>query len=373
MRYFSLVPALLLLVGLISACKPEKIDGQLIPDPGLTWQPHPDFIFDRKVQLTSYADSNIIILSGIGTTAIAPDPDSRSKTDTTFEHFGGQAKNNGRTDYRPLLHPNFFGFLFNDLVYIVSTREPVTSTPNGTADRVILSQLDPDFASFYTLPVWGGETMAANKQDQFIVPYTVYDRSSATPVVSQTEIRLMLVSLNVKKEPFGGVKVARTQKITLPGSGIIGSIQSIGPNFIVSTGSGTYRIKPDGSVAKTYSGGFRRQFTFSKTTYGLSGSTFWASTDQGESWSTFASNVPPDYSRASCKQVGNQLIAYLNSQLFQLNITPTMLTAIELDNTGLEDNQITSIAQFRNTAYISTMSGVFTKPVRTFLMPKLVK
>ena len=51
-------------------------------------------------------------------------------------------------------------------------------------------------------------------------------------------------------------------------------------------------------------------------------------------------------------------------------ITPSSVTATELDNTGLAGNQITSVAAFRNTVYVSTLSGVFTKPVRTFLTPK---
>ncbi|NID13127.1 hypothetical protein [Fibrivirga algicola] len=94
------------------------------------------------------------------------------------------------------------------------------------------------------------------------------------------------------------------------------------------------------------------------------------STDQGATWSIIIDQLPDAYRTFTYKTVGDKLIAAYNSQLFQLTITPTTLSTVELDNTGLYGNRITSVAQFRNTVYVSTLSGVFTKPVRTFLTTK---
>ncbi|MBO0951605.1 hypothetical protein [Fibrella forsythiae] len=367
------VGLLLVAVGCLWSCKEKAPDTPTpLPDPGLTWQVHEDFLFDRKIQLASYADSAIIILSGNRTTAIAPDPDRRSTTDTTFVHFGGQAENNGRTDYRPLLHSTFFGFLYEGFVNLVPTTDPVLNYSNA---RLIMNQLDADFASFATLPVDMGETMAANQQNQFIVPYNVYDRRYATPVIDGNQTCLLLVSVTVPKAPYVALTIAKTQKIVLPASSGLRSVQRIGNNFIVSLSSGTYRIKPDGTYLKTYPYSLIRQFTTNETVYGLTNGgagslQLVASTDQGNTWQTIATDLPTNYSLLSYKQVQNQVIGVYNSQLFQLTITPTTLSTTELDNTGLYGNKITSVATYRNTVYVSTLSGVFTKPVRTFLTPK---
>lgn len=368
----------LLLVYLLVACK-EKERIVEVPepkaDPALSWQVHPDFLFDRKVQLSSYADSSIIMLSGIRTTAIAPSPARRSSTDTTFVHFGGQAENNGRTDYRPLLNPTFFGFLYNETINILSTANPVLSYSNA---RIDMRQVDADFASFYVMPIEFGETLVANQRNQCIVPYYIYDRSYNTPVLNGNQTPLLLFSVTTRDASPGILQIAQTQKIILPRFGLLCSMTSIGDNFIVSVSSGTYRITPDGAYLKTYPHKLLRQFTINKTAYGFTyGNTndlrLIASADQGNTWTTIATNLPDDYWRLSYRTVQNQLIATYNSQLFRLTITPTTLTSVELDNTGLEGNRITSVAQFRNTVYVSTLSGVFTKPVRTFLTPKKEK
>ncbi|RYF70945.1 MAG: hypothetical protein EOO39_14815 [Cytophagaceae bacterium] len=363
----------LILVSIASwSCKEKVIDTPTpVPDPGLTWQLNDDFLFDRKNQLTSYADSNLIMLSGSQTTAIAPGSE-RPKTDTTFIHYGGQAQPNGRTDYRPLLHPSFIGFIFNDFVSIIPTASPVQSYVNTV---VRFPALDPDFANFDLIPASNGETIVANNQNQLIVPYRRYDRSYNTPVINGGLINIALITVNVPSPPYIQLKTDNTKIIDLPSGNFLYAISSIGRYFLVSAGSGTYRILPDGSYQKTYPYSFLNLFTFKGVVYGITTANtgtlkLAASTDQGNTWSILVDQLPDAYRLFNYKTVNNQLIATYNSQLFQLTITPTTLSTVELDNTGLYGNKITSVAQFRNTVYVSTLSGVFTKPVRTFLTPK---
>lgn len=363
---------LLLVISCLWSCK-EKADDIPAPkpDPGLVWQVNEDFLFDQKLQLTSYADSNLIILSGSQTTAIAPGS-SRPPTDTTFVHYGGQAQPNGRTDYRPLLHPSFVGFIINDFVTIIPTTSPVQG---GVNTIVRLAPLDPAFAEFDLVPAANGETMVTNGQNQLIVPYRRYDRSYNTPVIDGTLINIALISVSVPTPPHIQLKTASTQLINLPGGSYLSALSSVGNYFLVSTGGGTYRVAPNGSYQKTYPYSFLKLFTFDGTVYGVTTANtgtlkLAASTDQGITWSILIDQLPDAYRLFTYKTVNNQLIAIYNSQLFQLLITPTTLSAVELDNTGLYGNKITSVAKFRNTVYVSTLSGVFTKPVRTFLMPK---
>ncbi|MEZ0484804.1 hypothetical protein [Fibrella aquatica] len=365
--------SLLLLISFcIWSCKEKVIDVPApLPDPGLTWQVNEDFLFDRKIQLNSYADSSKIMLAGSQTTAIAPGQ-SRPGPDTIFVHYGGQAQPNGRTDYRPLLHPSFIGFIVNDFVNLIPTASPVQSYVNLV---VRLPALDPDFASFDVLPAAIGETMVANDQNQVIVPYRRYDRSYNTPVIDGRLTNIALISVDVPRAPNVQLKTADTKLISFPGGNFLQAVSSIGSYFLVSTSNGTYRISPDGSYQKTYPYSFQNLFTFKGTVYGITAANtstlkLAASTDQGNTWSIIVDQLPNEYRFLTYKTVGDQLIATYNGQLFQLIITPTTLSVVELDNTGLYGNKITSVAQFRNTVYVSTLSGVFTKPVRTFLTQK---
>lgn len=363
---------LLLPISCLWSCKQTIADTPVPkPDPGLSWQINDDFLFDEKIQLTSYADSNLIMLSGSQTTAIAPG-ESRPRTDTTFVHYGGQAQPQGRTDYRPLLHPSFIGFIGNDFVNIIPTASPVQSGVNTT---VRLASLDPDFAQFSLVPAATGETMVTNRQNQFIVPYRRYDRSYSTPVIDGNRIHIALISVSVPTPPSLQLKTVKTQLIDLPGGNALIALGSAGDYFLVSTSSGTFRIAPDGTYLRSYPYAFLKLFTFNGTMYGITTANagilkLAASTDQGITWSILADQLPDAYRLFTYKAVAGQLIASYNSQLFQLTITPTTLSAVELDNTGLYGNRIMSVAKFRNTVYVSTLSGVFTKPVRTFLTLK---
>ncbi|GAB4018622.1 hypothetical protein GCM10028808_53780 [Spirosoma migulaei] len=356
------------------ACKKDVEEIATPPDQTLSWQLDNDFLFDEKTQLNSYADTSLIILSGAQTTSIAPG-EQQSKYDTTFTHYGGQAQPNGRTDYRPCLSSSFIAFLNDDRVNVIPTASPVLARGN---DYVRMSQLDADFAGFITLAVNQGESMVVNGQNQLIIPYQRYDRSYSTPVINGANISLVLLSINVPAWPNLGLDVTKTQLITLEGAGFPYSMGSAGDYFIVSTVKGTFRISPNGVYEKTYPYGLLRQFSYNGTVYGVTyaNSTslqLVASTDQGKTWSVVANQVSDTYRLLVYKQVNNLLIGMYNSQLFQLQLTATTLTPTELDNTNLFGNRITSVAAFHNTVYVSTLSGVFTKPLRTFLTPKKEK
>jgi hypothetical protein len=362
---------LFFIVGLV-ACRERAADlPQPLPDPGITWQLHDDFLFDEKNQLSSYADSSRIILAGTRATSIAPG-DNRPATDTNFVHYGGGAHPNGRTDYRPLLTPTFIAFLYTSHVNILPTASPVLSGGNVP---VYMTELDKDFAQFAVLPIGDGETMVANQRNQLVIPYSRYLRSYNTPVIDGNRFYIALVDVDYYSPNSVSLDVKKSRIVEVPTGGFPASINSIGDYFIVSSRNGsTYRIAPDGSLTQTYPYPMFRQFTYKGTVYGMTydaGNTLKlvASTDQGATWSVVLSQLPSDFYRLTYKVINNVLIGTYYSQLFRIDLTANSLTSTELDNTNLRGNYITSVAAFRNTVYVSTLSGVFTKPIRTFLTP----
>ncbi|CCG99800.1 hypothetical protein FAES_1790 [Fibrella aestuarina BUZ 2] len=369
---------LLLLSLLVTACKERLIEvPEPKPDPAQSWQVHPDFLFDRKVQLNSYGDDKVGILVGSLTTSVAPDSDAQSATDSTFVHYGGQATPDGSTTYQPLVHPRYIGFVYSNFIKLIATANPI----NGyTGTNVYLAAADKDFASFELINYAVGESFVSNQRNQLLIPYRTYDRSYNTPVLSG-ELKFALVSLAVEQTSPAAPSVLSTKQIqTLPAinSSFLLNLGSVGDYFIVSATNGVYRISPDGTSQKTYSWPMLRVFTYNNVLYGITqeysdGSTDYklvTSTDAGITWTTLASKLSSSYGFLKYKQVGDQLIAMYNNQLFQVTIGPTALTTKELDDAGLYGNRITSVMKFRNTVYVSTLSGVFIKPWRTFLTEK---
>jgi len=64
------------------------------------------------------------------------------------------------------------------------------------------------------------------------------------------------------------------------------------------------------------------------------------------------------------------LIATYNDQMFKVELSEKELKLIELDNSGLDGNKITSIARFRDKIYLTTLSGVFYRGEDKFLTYK---
>ncbi|WP_375447847.1 hypothetical protein [uncultured Fibrella sp.] len=365
----------LVVVGGLWSCQEKAPDTPTpLPDPGLSWQASDAFLYGNKIQLNSYADSSRIILAGSQTTSIAPG-ESRPGTDTTFVHYSGQAQPYGNTYQRPAIGSQLLAFANTSTVNLVSVASPVANYSNAV---VRMKDVDPDFADFNLVPYSVGDCMAINQQQQVLIPYSNYDRSYQTPVIDGNTLHLALVS-TVIAPTSGYVSVRSVLPIHIPNTGQVSNLVAQGNYLFVATygGGGAYRIAPNGSYQQTYPYSILRFFVGNGTLYGLTYANtqslkLIASTDQGVSWKVLTDQLPADYQSLQIRQVNNQLIAWYNSQLFQLTITPTKLTAVELDNTGLYGNQITSVATFRNTVYVSTLSGVFTKPVRTFLTPKKV-
>jgi hypothetical protein len=146
-------------------------------------------------------------------------------------------------------------------------------------------------------------------------------------------------------------------------------IASYKEKFFVSTDQGTYIAYPNGtykslSQFKSY---LTDIFTYHDTLYTLTYSqTLYRSTDQGETWSYFASNFPSG--QAKSFHIGKETYFYIYSQIFHVDFTTGEIK--ELDNSGLEYNEITSINQFGDKVWITTLSGMFYTNIDKFLTYK---
>jgi hypothetical protein len=74
-----------------------------------------------------------------------------------------------------------------------------------------------------------------------------------------------------------------------------------------------------------------------------------------------------DFLASPCAEVAGKCIQYHGSELRSLDLTE--YKQINLDNTGIQDAWITGVVQYKDTVYVGTLSGVFTKPVARFFDP----
>ena len=148
-------------------------------------------------------------------------------------------------------------------------------------------------------------------------------------------------------------------------------IFSFGNRFIANTNSGTYLIRENGTVKQVSSSGsdWAYSFTSNNTVYATEYYTdnVYASTDNGETWTVqyhlsnpFIKFFPFD----------GKIIGVFEGQLWQYDFQPGNLVIKEINNYGLSGHLITSILKFNNTVYISTTSGVYSRPYADFYQYK---
>lgn len=69
----------------------------------------------------------------------------------------------------------------------------------------------------------------------------------------------------------------------------------------------------------------------------------------------------------ACRAIEARCVLTASDRLYVMDSMTFEVRA--LDATGLEGNQITGVVQYKDTVYVSTLSGVFTKPVARFFDP----
>lgn len=123
-------------------------------------------------------------------------------------------------------------------------------------------------------------------------------------------------------------------------------------------------IKQFGYLPAPYSKGYGvyNMFTVGHTLYVNSQGVFFYSTDEGETWNLFN-----DFSNTSVgylifRNMGNKLYATIadnETQIWKVAITGNNLNLSEINNSGLENNIITSITQCGRYDFITTTSNVY--------------
>ncbi|HKO80667.1 MAG TPA: hypothetical protein VJU78_09735, partial [Chitinophagaceae bacterium] len=139
-----------------------------------------------------------------------------------------------------------------------------------------------------------------------------------------------------------------------------------------------YRIDTSGNikafgyspVPQVQNGIVSQMFTIDGYLFAVGTTKFFVSKDKGESWALFSDETGSLYTSLAYHNVGNELYATYESQIWRVTLIGNSLTYRELDNDGLQTNHITSVNKTGKYAFVTTLAGLFYRDTATFNQPK---
>ena len=216
---------------------------------------------------------------------------------------------------------------------------------------------------FQLVSYYSGECMAINNNNQALIPYLSTDNDYS--------LKLLLVNIRVKSDGIIRLDTISTKVIKIPDSSEYNviSIQSLNDIFYVTTSSKTYRVNTAGELQNVTNNRLYSIVESNKVLYGFGGESIFSSIDSGLTW-TKGYSIPAEYIMFKYSKVNNKIIAYRNSQLFEITLTQDSIIARELDNDGLVGKTITSVSGFGNKVYATSLSGLYFKTIEDFFNDK---
>ncbi|HEY9166571.1 MAG TPA: hypothetical protein VIS48_10460 [Candidatus Kryptonia bacterium] len=198
-----------------------------------------------------------------------------------------------------------------------------------------------------------------------------------TCVLDSDGASLCLMDLNARKtltvgyEPF--IALSPVVKKIEPDvsdkfSGQTFLISSYKDNFFIAMGNNDYIIHSNGTarILPDILGRFYDMFNYNDTLYAMTeAAAIYRSTNNGENWTQFGSFSDPTFRNCRFFQVDSNMFFYVYSQIARIDLATGVYQ--EIDDRGLEYNEITSVNKFGRNVYVTTLSGLFYKPASKFL------
>lgn len=155
-------------------------------------------------------------------------------------------------------------------------------------------------------------------------------------------------------------------KLPIEGSVLVKRIQSVGQYFYVSTNSKSYQIKEDGTYKIVFEKPFMSIFEYKNEIYADLSDAVYVSKDGGETWQKVREGLSEtDFRQYSL--VAGKLICYHNENNLDEIISPDSKFDFKtISNQGMENKRITSLTEFKDKVYATTLNGLFVKPKAAF-------
>lgn len=354
----------LLLIG----CEKEKIV-EVEVEKEYSWKAHKRFTHERVTQMNSFATDDYLFFRGLSTfVSIVPESKNHHHS---FE--GGKSMMYYLID--PQSHeiklPIGPDYLISFTQIDGEVRFYSTMIPNSVTESASLNikDIDNTFLNFkhqhnhFSI----SECCVINDQNQALIPYT-------SNINSWYALKLALVDISVREMPSNYVEIIKTETINIPDEWHhrLHAIESVGEYFFITTQSKVFRMDSKGNIVTVSDTPLLRIIESSGKLYGVSNKSVFISSDKGLTWKEVY-NVQQELSWISLSKVDDKIVGYRYSQLWEITFSENDVVVRELDNYGIDGVSITSLSVFDNIVYLSTMSGVFYKPVDNFFESKIIE
>lgn len=346
------------IVILISCKEEEIVEGisEPVPEEQNSWTMDERFLFDKQIQMNSFADSSNLYTIGNNTFSIISPFENSFGFDV--EHF-----------FLSFYYPNNYKMPVNSNLFVGSGATYIGFYPSQNPLRSFpleMTNFDKIFATFNMPRLINGNGIVINDDMQVLIPYLQHDTTYKDAQV----ISSIPNFLSLKLEMHGDgdfIDTVSYDLFTIANGGYLISLHSFGNDFFISCSDQTYKLSPQLELKSVFPGTLFKIVKQEDTLYGFTNSEAFISTDNGESWQ-FTSNIDRSFRLSNFAIIDNEIIGFYNSQIFHLDIQSE--SARELLNDGLHGNQITSISHFLDKIYVTTLSGVYTRNYSEFFSYK---
>ncbi|MBC8527795.1 MAG: hypothetical protein ISS28_03485 [Candidatus Cloacimonetes bacterium] len=352
---FTIVFVVTAVFAFLNSCT-KTITETVIEEP--SWKSDSYFLYNDKIILNSYATQDELFVLAFSLFTIF-DYTSENPVYSRLESLTSSM------NYKPIISDQITAFSNDPQTAIVFK---LNGRFQPTGEYIYLSQIDSIFvnngklgANFYTEPIG-----AFSNNNQFL---TMFMDNDHNPYFA-------LIDYIFDDNTYSGIQVTSAQSILIEDWILlcIEDIESFGNRFFVAT-HGMGDSKPNFLV---YPSGYYEEidiryygvefFSYRDIVYLLiSDNNLYCSHDLGENWELVGTFYPAHLSPRFF-EINGKLCVYIYSQIWEFDIDNAEVR--ELDNWGLEGNEITSINEFNDKVYITTLSGLFYRDVEEFFTYK---
>lgn len=364
---------LLLLCCLISlTCEDGSKKESDIPKEEYVWQPHPSFFRLDKILLNSHVNNDSLYVVGVNRVSIF---------DTTSDNpvINGSLFRDPDITQRPAMGGRFIAFPNKDKYQSV-VYSPVFLSCSGNSglypfgEWLRLGSLSESYFDgarvidgYYSQPFG-----AINSYNQLVM--MINDSTNCyNCYTSFALVNLNPESYNMYSTPCLNIEPTVRRIPYMSGMSLhLNDIIAYKDKFLFSAPRDQYEIGIIDTSGNLFTstdiqGLVHSFFTNQDTVFAFTAYTgdLYRSGD-GFQWSPWLGGFPQYDLRFFV--INNKICFFIYSQLFWLDYEHELL--VELDNTGLEGFEINSVKLFHNKIWITTLSGLFTKPIDRFFDEK---
>ncbi|WP_282037076.1 hypothetical protein [Saccharicrinis aurantiacus] len=353
---FSLIANLfaIAIFSLTSCTKEKIINGEDL----YSWKAHKDFQYENKILTNGYSDTSAFYASGPnGFYKVEYDKSAQQENFTNYVLI-----NDLNIHQRTLITSEIIARTGEKGVAFNATKNP---SHGHTYDFLSIPDIDSTCSRVCAPYYATSKALVMNHKNQCLIPY--YSYSDGEQSSTYINAKFIITELSIINE-YGRsyIEIANTVKLPLEEEmGSIRSLHSIGKYFFASCLYHTIRIDDEFKVDYIYPTSLVKIFEFNGKLYAFSDYDFLCSDDKGLNWKVLSSNIG-NLHQVNYSVINGRLIGYYNSQILEFSLSDTEISWQYLVNDGLKGHKISSISFYNDKAYVTTLSGLFTKEYSDF-------